>query len=117
MTGIRYPNAHQSLTLFKRLVNSFSTGKMRSSTLIQVSLSATSIRDLNVKMTDDQHNHWNVDFGVSLDCATALEQDILSRLGFAEVAVSVLRNVRSSAGVVLAIEGGLGEAVRAQHWQ
>jgi hypothetical protein len=50
----------------------------------------------------------DVDLDVPLQAGAALQQDKLSRRGYAEIAAAALRKVPSSAGLVVSIEGAWG---------
>lgn len=50
----------------------------------------------------------NLDFDFALESGSALDQDLLSRRGFAEIATSSLTKVSGSSGFVLSIEGPWG---------
>jgi hypothetical protein len=54
------------------------------------------------------HEPSEVNFDVPLKVDSALAQDKLSREGFAKIAAAALRNVPSSAGLVVSIEGAWG---------
>lgn len=55
-----------------------------------------------------QHRTSEVDYDVPLKASSALEQDKLSRRGYAEIAAAALRKVPSSSGLVVSIEGAWG---------
>lgn len=50
----------------------------------------------------------DVDLDIPLQAGSALQQDKLSRRGYAEIAAAALRKVPSSAGLVVSIEGAWG---------